>query len=293
MHSLPSADPDDPGFRRLRYVRYADDHLLGSTGPKAEAEEIKQRLAMFLRDELKLELSKEKTLITHARTQTARFLGYEITTRQNSTKITRGRRVVNGQIALRVPLDVIKAKCSPCLARGKPAKQTALMNSDDHTIVATFGTVYRGIIQYYLRAGDVHRLHRLRWVMETSMLKALAGKHRSTVSKMATKYKRTTFEIPNGPASLLRSESNGSTGNHWSHGSVEFHSNGNGRKHLPIVTRSEWTIRRRNSSRGSWRILARSAEARAMCKYTTILAMTESIRNGLPNHSRSSHWRAG
>ncbi|WP_190085363.1 reverse transcriptase/maturase family protein [Streptomyces longisporoflavus] len=198
MHSLPSSDPDDPEYRRLRYVRYADDHLLGFTGPKAEAEEIKQRLAEFLRDELKLELSQEKTLITHARTQAARFLGYEITTQQNSSKVTRGRRAVNGQIALRVPLDVIKAKCSPYLDRGKPAKQPALLNSDDHAIVATFGTVYRGIVQYYLLAGDVHRLHRLRWVMETSMLKTLAGKHRSTVSKMAAKYK-TTFETPNGP----------------------------------------------------------------------------------------------
>lgn len=66
MHRLPSADPHDPAFRRLRYSCYADDHLLGFTGPKAEAEQIKQRLATFLRDDLKLELSPEKTLITHA-----------------------------------------------------------------------------------------------------------------------------------------------------------------------------------------------------------------------------------
>ena len=55
--ALPSQDPHDPGYRRLRYVRYADDHLLGFAGPKAEAEQIKQRLAQFLRDDLKLELS--------------------------------------------------------------------------------------------------------------------------------------------------------------------------------------------------------------------------------------------
>ncbi len=78
LHSMPSQDPKDPGYRRLRYCRYADDTLLGFAGPKAEAEQIKQRLAMFLRDELKLTLSHEKTLITHARTQRARFLGYEI-----------------------------------------------------------------------------------------------------------------------------------------------------------------------------------------------------------------------
>lgn len=195
---LPSSDPDDPGHRRLRYCRYADDHLLGFAGPKAEAEEIKQRLAQFLRDELKLELSHDKTLITHARTGAARFLGYEITVQHNSSKFTRRRRAVNGQVALRVPLEVIKAKCAPYLQRGKPAKQAVLTNGDDYTIVSTFGAIYRGIVQYYLPAGDVHRLHRLRWVMETSMLKTLAGKHRSSVSKMAAKHKA-TVQTPHGP----------------------------------------------------------------------------------------------
>ncbi|WP_433498524.1 reverse transcriptase domain-containing protein [Sphaerimonospora sp. CA-214678] len=197
MRSLPSLDPDDPGYRRLRYIRYADDHLLGFTGPKAEAEEIKQRLAAFLRENLKLELSADKTLITHARTSAARFLGYEIYTQHGNSHITYGRRAANGKIGLRVPLDVIKAKCAPYLARGKPARQTALINSDDYTIVATFGIVYRGLVQYYLLAGDVYRLNRLRWVMETSMLKTLANKHRSTVSKMAAKHKA-KIETPHG-----------------------------------------------------------------------------------------------
>ncbi|WP_211303224.1 reverse transcriptase/maturase family protein [Streptomyces milbemycinicus] len=198
MVSLPSADPNDPGYRRLRYIRYADDHLLGFTGAKAEAEQIKQRLAQFLRDELKLELSQDKTLITHARTRAARFLGYEITTQHNDTKKTGRYRRANGPIALRVPRDVIKAKCAPYLNRGKPAAKTALINSDDHAIVATFGTVYRGIVQYYLLAGDVFRLHRLQWVMATSMLKTLAAKHRSSVSKMAAKHKA-RIDSPNGP----------------------------------------------------------------------------------------------
>jgi group II intron reverse transcriptase/maturase len=197
MVSLPSADPHDPGYRRLRYCRYADDHLLGFAGPKAEAEQIKQRLAEFLRDELKLELSHDKTLITHARTGAARFLGYEITVQHNSSKTTRRRRTVNGQVALRVPLDVIKAKCAPFLRRGQPAKQAALTNGSDYTIVATFGAIYRGVVQYYLPAGDVHRLHRLCWVMETSMLKTLAGKHRSSVSKMAAKHKA-KIQTPHG-----------------------------------------------------------------------------------------------
>jgi group II intron reverse transcriptase/maturase len=198
MRALPSSDPCDPGFRRLRYVRYADDHLLGFTGPKAEAEEIKQRLAGFLRDELRLELSQSKTLITHARTGAARFLGYEITVQHDDHQIVHGRRVLNGAINLRVPAPVVKAKCAPYLMRGKPARQTQLVNEDDHTIVATYGSQYRGIVQYYLLAGDVYRLHRLRWVMETSMLMTLAGKHRSTVSRTAAKHKA-KVETPHGP----------------------------------------------------------------------------------------------
>ena len=58
--SAPHGDPMDPGYRRLRYIRYADDHLLGFTGPKAEAEEIKARLAEFLRETLGLELTSRK-----------------------------------------------------------------------------------------------------------------------------------------------------------------------------------------------------------------------------------------
>jgi group II intron reverse transcriptase/maturase len=182
---LPSVDCNDPGYRRLRYARYADDVLLGFAGPKAEAEEIKQRLTQFLRDDLHLELSDEKTLITHARTGAATFLGYEITTQTG----TGGRRSLNGTIALRVPTSVIKSSCTPYLARGTPAAQRPLLNLDDYDIVAAFGAQYRGIVQYYQLAGDVHRLDRLHWVMETSLLKTLAAKHHSTVSKMAARYK--------------------------------------------------------------------------------------------------------
>jgi group II intron reverse transcriptase/maturase len=197
MQSIPSQDPHDPGYRRLRYVRYADDHLLGFTGPKAEAEEIKQRLVVFLRDELALELSEDKTLITHARTGAARFLGYDIAVGHDDRQLTRGQRAVNGQIKLRVPPTVVKAKSAPYLVRGQPARRTRLINHDDYDIVRIFGSEYRGIVQYYLLAGNVRALHRLRWVMLTSMLKTLASKHRSTVSKMAAKHKA-KVETPYG-----------------------------------------------------------------------------------------------
>ncbi|GHJ27602.1 reverse transcriptase domain-containing protein [Streptomyces hygroscopicus] len=209
LHSLPSQDMSDPGYRRLRYVRYADDTLIGFTGPKAEAEEIKQRLTQFLREDLKLELSQEKTLITHARTGAARFLGYEITIRRDDRRSERRngprrkRRSVNGTVALRVPRDVIKAKCAPYLERGRPSRQPSMLNYDDYTIVSIYGAKYRGIVQYYLLAGDVSRLHRLHWVMQSSLLCSLANKHRSTMSKMARKYK-VTIDTPAGRRKCLQ-----------------------------------------------------------------------------------------
>jgi group II intron reverse transcriptase/maturase len=200
---LPSQDPNDPDYRRLGYVRYCDDFLLGFAGPKREAEQIKARIRAFLRNELKLELSEAKTLITHAASQAARFLGYEIRTQHADTKITRGRRMVNGKIGLFVPRGVIRERCARYKKRGKPAMRGLLVHDEDYTIVAKYGSEYRGFVQYYLLAQDVHRLGHLHWVMEVSLLKTLARKHKSTVSKMARKHKAVTV-TPDGPRACLQ-----------------------------------------------------------------------------------------
>lgn len=197
MRRLPSKDSQDPRYRRLRYSRYADDHILGFIGPKAEAEAIKDHLARFLRDELALELNPDKTLITHARTRAARYLGYEIIVQHSNTKITNGRRSANGAIVLRVPLDVIKAKRVPYRQHGKPWHRSALQNLDDYDIVATYGAEYRGIVGYYLLAYDVWRFNEVEWYAKTSMLKTLAAKYGSTVSKTAAKHKA-KIETPRG-----------------------------------------------------------------------------------------------
>jgi group II intron reverse transcriptase/maturase len=198
QRTLPRGNPRDPGYRRLWYTRYADDHLLGFIGPRDEAEQIKARLAQFLREDLKLELSPDKTLITHGRTGAARFLGYEITVQHADHKTTNGRRSVNGKIALRVPRDVITSKSAPFIQRGKPERRPDLLNFPDIQIISRYGAQWRGYLQYYLLAHNVWRLNRLQWVMLTSMLKTLAGKHRSTVSKMADKY-QATIDTPAGP----------------------------------------------------------------------------------------------
>ena len=133
LRAMPSGDPQDPGYRRLRYSRYADDHLLGFTGPKAEAEDIKSRLAQFLRDDLKLELSPGQDP-DHPRPhwcgQVPRLRDHRPARRHQDQR--RPPRA-NGVVALRVPLDVIKAKCAPYLKRGQPAARPQLVNDDDHT----------------------------------------------------------------------------------------------------------------------------------------------------------------
>ena len=196
--TLPSKDPQDPDYRRLRYVRYADDILFGFSGPKAEAREIKHLLGQFLRKELKLELSEDKTLITHARTGKARFLGYDIVTQHANDKLTGGKRSINSKIGLRVPEEAITRRCAPYLRHGKPWHRPQMLSDHDYSIISQYQAEYQGVVQYYLLAADVCHLNRLHWVMETSLLKTLAGKHSSSVAKMARKYKA-TIDTPYGP----------------------------------------------------------------------------------------------
>ncbi len=199
-----SQDPDDPDYRRLRYVRYADDWALGFSGPKAEAEHIKQDLRAFLRETLKLELSEEKTLITHARTSAAKFLGYHIVSQHADDKLDRrGQRQVNEMVSLRVPKEVIEQKCALYMQRGKPAQRAQLLDDSDYSIVSKYQAEYRGVVQYYLLAQNVVQFGKLKWVAETSLLKTLAGKHKSSVTAMARKYKATT-ETEYGPRKCLR-----------------------------------------------------------------------------------------
>jgi len=201
---LPSQHPQDPNYRRLRYVRYADDWVLGFSGPKAEAEEIKRELRDFLRENLKLELSEEKTLITHARTQAAKFLGYHLVSQHVDDKLDRrGQRQVNEMVALRVPKEVIEQKCASYMQRGKPAQRAVLIRDSDYSIVSKYQSEYRGIVQYYLLAQNVGWFNTLHWVAETSLLKTLAGNHRSTVTKMAKKYKA-TIETVHGPRKCMQ-----------------------------------------------------------------------------------------
>jgi hypothetical protein len=167
---------------------------LAFTGPKAEAEEIKQWIAAFLREELGLHLSEEKTRITHARTSAARFLAYEITTlqsnaKQSKTKAGFKRLSINGRIGLRVPQAVLTEKRNRYQRGNKAIHRAELLTESDYTIIATYQLEYRGIANYYHCAYTMEVLNSLKWTMEQSLTKTLANKHKTTVADIYTKYK--------------------------------------------------------------------------------------------------------
>jgi group II intron reverse transcriptase/maturase len=190
VRATPSRISDDPDFRRLKYVRYADDLLLGFIGTRSEAEEIKERIGVFLRDQLKLELSESKTLLTHATSESARFLGYQIRMeRDDQKRNSQGNRTLNAQPTLELPKKaIIKNKSRLYMRGGIPMHRTEMLNDHDFSIVAHYQSVYRGVVNYYRMALNLRDLSHLKWIMETSLTKTLAAKHRLSVRKVMAKY---------------------------------------------------------------------------------------------------------
>jgi group II intron reverse transcriptase/maturase len=192
---LPSQDTHDPNYRRLSYVRYADDFVLGFIGPKAEAETIKAAIGTFLREKLQLEMSVEKTLITHARTEQARFLGYSVSVYHADDKLTRRAqtstkvRSINGGIRLGLPANLIHEASKAYQRDGKVVSEARLLAWSDAQIIDTYQQRYRGLVEYYKFAIDRARLSSVKYVMEQSLVKTLAHKNRISVAQVYRKYR--------------------------------------------------------------------------------------------------------
>lgn len=188
-YTLPSRNTHDPHYRRLRYLRYADDFILGFTGPKQEAEDIKAKLAEFLRETLKLDLSDEKTRITHGRSDKARFLGHDLQVGHNDTHRHNNRRSVNAGIRLLVPDSVVRDHKKRYQSKGRTRRRPELLDDSDYAIVNNYQSRFRGLANFYQFAHDRSRkLSRLQNVMEQSLVMTLASKHRTWVSTIYQKY---------------------------------------------------------------------------------------------------------
>lgn len=200
--AFPSGDEMDGSYRRLKYIRYADDFILGVIGSKEDALRIKEDIKSFLSESLALELSEEKTLITHTG-KSAKFLGYEITvTRTNHQRRDvqgRLRRTYGKRVRLNVSMATLRDKLLEYgameikLRNGKeiwkPKCRSGLIFNDDLEILDRYNRETVGFCNYYLIANNCVVLHNFRYIMEYSMYKTFAGKYRSTVRKINKKYR--------------------------------------------------------------------------------------------------------
>ena len=185
--------------KEIKYVRYADDFIIGVRGNRENCEEIKRKLSCFIHDSLKMELSEEKTLITHSNTY-ARFLGYDIRIRRSNVVKPNGRgttqRTMSNHMELAVPLGdkiqpflfkhgVVKQKENGEL---EPVHRNDLLRLTDLEIVSAYDAELRGICNFYYMAGNFYKLHYMSYLMEYSCLKTLAFKHRCTIGKIKEKF---------------------------------------------------------------------------------------------------------
>ena len=201
--SIPCKNPMDADFRRLQYVRYADDFIIGIIGTKEDARTIKQEISAYIASQLKLELSDEKTLVTKA-TDRAKFLGFEIrvTPQSNLTKKTKSgtkARNFSGHVMLEVPTSVIQKKLLELGAMKievhnrteswTPIHRGNLVGRTDLSILDQYNGEVRGFCNYYSIANNRSKLHKFRYIMEYSFYKTLACKYRTSKRKIIAKYR--------------------------------------------------------------------------------------------------------
>ena len=196
MLKTPSKSQTD---KIIKYVRYADDFIIGVKGSKEECECIKSELTKFIGVILKMELSQEKTLVTHS-SEYARFLGYDICIRRNNevrgTATGNTQRSLSGTVELCIPLSdkIEKYLWKIKAVRVKdgtlfPIERTALVGMSELEIISSYNAELRGICNYYGIASNFSKLNYFAYLMEYSCLKTLATKHKSTLAKIIAKYK--------------------------------------------------------------------------------------------------------
>lgn len=200
----PNGEEMDADYRRMKYARYADDFLVGIIGSKQDAQQIKENIKNFLADKLALELSDEKTLITHTE-KPAKFLGYEITVRKSNAqkRDKRGalRRTYGKRVCLNVSMETVRKKLHTlgvlemAISNGKeiwkPKCKSGLIFNDDLEILDNYNREIIGFYNYYSIANNcAHALNNFKYIMEYSMYKTFAGKYKCRTREVNKKYRQ-------------------------------------------------------------------------------------------------------
>jgi group II intron reverse transcriptase/maturase len=205
IRSIPSVDVNDPNFIRIKYIRYADDWLIGICGPRVLAQTVKEEISVFLKDDLKLTLSEDKTHITHARTQSALFLGVQISIgrggvqRVVKTHNGSGRRITRrstgAEVVMEMPFQRIIQRLHQrgfCSALGESTTKIAWMNLDADQIVRMYNSINRGIQNYYRFVDNLERIACMQHMLRFSLARTLAGKYKISVKKVFQRWGRNT-----------------------------------------------------------------------------------------------------
>ncbi|WP_240315421.1 reverse transcriptase domain-containing protein [Mucilaginibacter pineti] len=199
----PASQSMDGSYKRLKYVRYADDFLISVIGSKADAQMVKEDITKYLADALKLELSAEKTLITNAK-DTVHFLGYEIYVRRSDATKRNIKGAVVRSFSSRVVLNVSNATMKKKLLEydamtikvinGKEVwrhrARPCMKNNDDLEILSQYNSEIRGFYNYYSIANNSYTIDSFYNIMEYSMYKTYACKYRSSTRKMIRKFNK-------------------------------------------------------------------------------------------------------
>ena len=194
LQFVHSRDPMDKNYRRVNYVRYADDFVIFINGDKDTGLRIKQQITVFFKEKLKLELNAEKTLITNLKDNRVKFLGYEIAKSEDNTILkvnSKGvkERSINGTIQLLVPSEVIYKKTAPYSRYGESYPFVQRVNLPVLDIISEFNAEIRGLYNYYCLATDVSsKVNKFKHIHYFSLAKTIARKENSTVSKVIEKY---------------------------------------------------------------------------------------------------------
>lgn len=201
MRNTPSVVVNDPDFIRIKYLRYADDWLIGICGSRSLAQQVKEEIKIFLRDHLKLELSEEKTRLTHAREEQAQFLGTQlfigrggvqrVATVPNRMGKPYKRRTTGSETIMEAPLSKLLRRLEKkgfCTANGIPTAKKAWISLEPDQIVLLYNGINRGLQNYYRFADNFKQLQRIQYILHYSLAKTLAAKYKCSMRRIFKRF---------------------------------------------------------------------------------------------------------
>lgn len=163
---------------RIFYRRYADDWIIFTNASKQISLQIKDKISKFLKDELQMTLSEDKTKITDITSEPSKFLGFAIGKNENNYYI-------NPDTARILTKLKIKGFCEK---NGFPREKPAYSTYDEKNLISYFNSCLLGLMNYYYPVvTTTSQLNRAAFIIKYSCLKTLAQKKKTSLTKIIKK----------------------------------------------------------------------------------------------------------